>query len=114
MTTSRRAFLTALLAAPVAASAPEIWVPTRKFFLPPRGGWDLSFHSTDLLLTLDDFARKYMEPALKVMARQIEDDLYRTVDREYGDQWKAVEIQAMTVRKPARYEPNIIRSLQLP
>lgn len=37
---NRRDFLTmAALAAPAALIVPELWTPTKTFFLPPRGGW---------------------------------------------------------------------------
>ena len=35
---NRRSFLTMLAAAPVLVD-PEIWTPSRKIFLPPKGGW---------------------------------------------------------------------------
>jgi hypothetical protein len=75
---NRRGFLAALLAAPVAASVPEIWTPSKTIFLPPRGGWvdeDIAFDSGNLVMTLDEFTRKYTLPAMKMLAEAIERDV---------------------------------------
>jgi len=51
MISTRRGFLGALLALPVAAAAPELLVPAKTIFLPPRGGW-----------VVDDFSDFYLRP----------------------------------------------------
>jgi hypothetical protein len=66
---SRRGFLAGLLAAPVVAALPdELWVPSKKIFLPPKGGWTNA-------LTLDVFTQEYIAPAMKAMAMQINNDI---------------------------------------
>jgi len=40
---NRRHFLAALAAGGTAIAVPELWTPSRTFFLPPKGGWLSSF-----------------------------------------------------------------------
>ena len=42
MNLNRRQFFLATLSTAAAIAVPELWVPKRTIFLPPRGGWGVT------------------------------------------------------------------------
>jgi hypothetical protein len=95
---NRRGFFGLLAGSAVAAAVPELWVPSKKIFLPPVGGWTVT--SSDLLISLDDFMRKYIKPAMRQLADSMEDDIH---------QWTVMEIHRMQISNHTR--PLEINSL---
>lgn len=96
---NRRSFFS-LLGAATAASliVPELELltPKRTFFLPPRGGWQ--FTNADLLISLDEFIRRVIKPAMIEVANAIDRDAYAFYT---GNQWSAFEMaNAAQLRQP--------------
>ena len=72
---NRRGFLKALSGAAAAAVLPISWAlraPELKIVKDQS-----AFATASLTMSLDDFSRKYIEPAMKHMARKIDEDIYR-------------------------------------
>jgi hypothetical protein len=81
----RRAFLSGLLGAVAGATLdPErlLWKPTKTIFIPPastsivmykRFSVDFEWDTSELIMTMEDFHRRYIEPAIVNMFDHLPD-----------------------------------------
>lgn len=90
---NRRGFLSGLLSAAAATAIPipEIWLPEKKIFLPPIGGW---VGRGNHLLTPSMISREMLailETNLRMMM---------AVDKEYAAAWLAPVGNTIQIRQP--------------
>ena len=52
-----------------------------------RKGVDMNFDVTDLTLTIDDFSKRYIDPAMSVLAANVEADAMTMYDDVYNSTW---------------------------
>ena len=95
---NRRGFLAGVLAAGI---APYV-VTTAGVLMPVRDLWkpslNITFNGEEIALTIDDFARTYLEPTM----RQLSDDFF------LGSQWSQEQLADMPIRAPITH--NMIRA----
>lgn len=97
MSISRRSFFGLMGAAVVATPAlAELLTPKRTIFLPPKGGWvpGVQFTSVDLLISMDEFVRRYIKPAMQEVAIQIDRDAFEHMS------WPVFQTQTLIIRRP--------------
>ena len=82
----RRGFLGSLLGIAVGAALPKqaLSLLEKTASLPDaafisQAGVELNFTSAELNMALDDFTRKYLEPAMAALAKRIDDDVMNAI-----------------------------------
>ena len=84
---NRRHFLAALAAGSTAIAVPELWTPSRTFFLPPKGGWA---NPLDAIRDGGWTSPKYMLASAQ-LKREMERVIAETYSTGYG-YWKISEV----------------------
>lgn len=73
---NRRKFLQMLSAgAIITAAGLELPQLSRSYFLPPPGGWGVDVRFSNQLLSIEDFERRILQPAIDAIAKRLDADI---------------------------------------